>query len=328
MTGNFIQVEKYEHWYTPKGLPFFEIEQEQKEIIEYFWPDGSHCEKVTGKNGKERKPRKTDIKTFNLVPNIIQPEPILRPVKVTDARQLGLLPSVTNILGVYNKPWMINYVLKHIYQAIENVPWPEGMPQQEWATLVKFQSEEHRRESSRTGFIIHDLLNQIHLTLGNGQTVEEFKGDNFYPYVENWVNWLLDQNFKIINAEKTIVSPLGYAGTIDLIAEINGKVYVIDFKTTEKGPDEYFSRKSEHFLQISAYANAYKAENAMIVQIDSHPETRGQLKHYEVLPDEIETYLNRFLNIFEVWIDSNKYNPLTHPSVIEALNGGQQNGSN
>lgn len=78
---------------------------------------------------------------------------------------------------------------------------------------------------------------------------------NYSKYINiaynNFKEWLKYINFKGIFIEEIIavevpISCPYYGGTIDCIARINGKVYIIDFKTSKQISFEYF-------LQTSAY---------------------------------------------------------------------------
>jgi hypothetical protein len=82
-------------------------------------------------------------------------------------------------------------------------------------------------------------------------TEEELTVDE-YECLMAFTNWANEVKPEFILSEITVESEkYNYAGTVDLIARINGTVYVIDFKTGQYIWPEYE-------LQISAYKQALK----------------------------------------------------------------------
>ena len=53
---------------------------------------------------------------------------------------------------------------------------------------------------------------------------------------------------------------MGYAGTCDLVAKINGKVYMLDIKTTNRSSRAPLGIYPEMFLQLGAYSYAVREE--------------------------------------------------------------------
>lgn len=71
-------------------------------------------------------------------------------------------------------------------------------------------------------------------------------------YLASYINFIEDTKAKVIEYETMVYSSKYlYAGTLDLIAEINNKVTVIDFKTG-------VINKKYCRLQTAAYENAYR----------------------------------------------------------------------
>ena len=81
--------------------------------------------------------------------------------------------------------------------------------------------------------------------------------DNIFPCID-----------KFIASEATIHEDCNYAGRLDLLAEIDGKLTVIDYKSSFRKKSSY--QIDEHFQQLAAYASAHdkmfntKIERAMI----------------------------------------------------------------
>src|SRR5258706_9744366 len=65
----------------------------------------------------------------------------------------------------------------------------------------------------------------------------------------------------ILASEQVIFSPTyRYAGTYDALLEIDGKRYIVDFKTTNAGRKAPQGIYPEYFIQLGAYALAREEE--------------------------------------------------------------------
>ena len=140
------------------------------------------------------------------------------------------LPSVTTILDLaYQKEWMRGYIAKQMAEeAVRGVSFTKD----EFLEAL----EGHRREASDHGDDIHARLN----TLGLG-------GESKFGPIEEW-NRIYQPD--IIYTEAQVYNlTIGYAGSLDIIAYINGKLYLIDLKTG-------MHLDSSIKLQLSAYKNA------------------------------------------------------------------------
>ena len=87
------------------------------------------------------------------------------------------------------------------------------------------------------------------LSNGKGETIADYTDEVKVP-MQNFHKWVESRDIEWIACEKKVYSRnWEYAGTIDALAKINGKLCVIDFKTSAKIYKEYY-------LQVAAYCNA------------------------------------------------------------------------
>ena len=87
------------------------------------------------------------------------------------------------------------------------------------------------------------------LSKGKGETIADYPDQVKVP-MKNFHDWVESREIEWLACEKKVYSrSWEYAGTIDALAKINGKLCVIDFKTSAKIYKEYY-------LQVSAYCNA------------------------------------------------------------------------
>ena len=114
--------------------------------------------------------------------------------------------------------------------------------------------------------------------------------DNIFPCID-----------KFIASEATIHEDCNYAGRLDLLAEIDGKLTVVDYKSSFRKKSSY--QIDEHFQQLAAYASAHdkmfntKIERAMIFIV-----YKDTFEH-EVLEADSSS-LNTYK---DMWIDKLQY---------------------
>jgi hypothetical protein len=148
--------------------------------------------------------------------------------------------SVTNILETIDKPAIRWWFGKQIYLAMVKEP-----------TLSEQEAMSSPYDTSDTaksrGTAVHSIVEVWRQNDIKIDTIPELQ-----PYADAFYKWLQDVKPEKIESEKTIVNlKEGYAGTLDLLAKINGEPCIIDVKTSKDG-ETY----REAFLQVSAYLGA------------------------------------------------------------------------
>jgi len=74
--------------------------------------------------------------------------------------------------------------------------------------------------------------------------------DSANAYLDGFVQFVQENDFEPIHSEIQLYDPdLWYAGTVDLVCRVNGKLYVCDVKTTNKLNKEAIE------MQLAAYKN-------------------------------------------------------------------------
>lgn len=145
--------------------------------------------------------------------------------------------SVTTALSVLNKPGLTIWLQKQAFEAAKG-----GVETFAEATkLVNNKSTE-----------VMDLGTQVH------KYIECYWSDEkvvitpeMKPFIDAFHEWIIENKPKVIHNEITIHNDeFLYAGTIDLIVEIEGKKCLVDIKT---GKDVYSTVE----LQSTAYKMAY-----------------------------------------------------------------------
>lgn len=194
------------------------------------------------------------------------------------------------------------------YRYVPSVTWicsyyPKGKGFWKWLADKGWdESERIKAEAGDKGSKVHKAIE----TLLSGETIEISSGFvnpstgeleeltvEEYEAVLSFEEWYKATNPKIL---KTEISLFGkeYAGTIDLVAEINGEIWIIDLKTSQ-----YVWASYE--LQVSAYrklleeTEGIKATKLAILQI-GYQRNKDRYKF-----NEVEDKYSVFRATMEVW---------------------------
>jgi hypothetical protein len=103
------------------------------------------------------------------------------------------------------------------------------------------------------------------------------------------MEWEKGQELKPILTEAELIDEMiGYGGTVDLYAELNGEPTLIDFKTSS-------GIYKDMFLQLAAYKNlleinGHPVTKAMILNIGKAEDSDFQVKSFTDLSKELEIF--------------------------------------
>ena len=202
------------------------MKENTSESGHWYLPDGSPAYRIVGKNGKERNST------------------------VKDAREHGLLPSVTTIIGCASKgEGLQRWLQEQAILAALTLPRLEGESEEDWLSRVVADSKETAKQAAERGTQIHGVIEAFY----EGIYIPELP-----PYVravENAINEHFGSQLWI--SEKSFAYG-GFGGKCDLVAKSG---FVVDFKTTEKELDklDYFF---DHQMQLSAYRMGFEMPKA------------------------------------------------------------------
>src|SRR5512133_139397 len=88
-----------------------------------------------------------------------------RPTTVRDARKYGLLPSVTNVLAVINKPELVEWKMTQAVLSALTLPRRAGEGEDEFARRVVEDAQSRSKAASDFGSAFHAGAQQVALTL-------------------------------------------------------------------------------------------------------------------------------------------------------------------
>ena len=189
-------------------------------------------------------------------------------------------PSITTILGNQPKPGLV-----------------------EWRKRVgDIEANKIMKEASSLGTAVHDLCEQYLYNYKLKTSNNEATG------IFNRLRFLLGNIDNIIGLEIPLYSDqLKVAGTADCIAEYNGKLSVIDFKTSKKPKkDEWIE---DYYIQAFFYAIAFfERTGAIPEQVVIMIAVRDvfEVQVFKKSMDELDTYIDKLIDIMK-----------TQPQVIQ-----------
>lgn len=189
----------------------------------------------------------------------------------------------------------------------------------QWAAklgLKKYGFEKHK--ATTIGTIVHELI-ESYLLYGNFDKNIMYKCpssmkkevltafDNF----KSWLNNLVNNGFfisDIIAIEKVISCPY-FGGTVDCICRINGKVYLVDFKTSKRITPEYI-------LQVTAYtwlinsgyvSNIPRIDGIGIIRVDKEEKNKFEDLFLNFNIPEQYMIIDQYTRTFGVLLQSYYY---------------------
>lgn len=232
--------------------------------------------------------------------------PGMKSVTLREARELHLVPSVTTILSVINKPALEAWKIEQGIMAALTLPRLENEPLDVFAHRVVEDMDSQPSEAADFGSRIHAGIEHL-LTQGT------IPGDehDLVPYLEHVDTWIQEHVEEVLAVEKIVVSPLGYAGRLDLHCKIKGLgPAVVDFKTqgVKNGKAAFYD---EWPLQLVAYARAVHIEGDFFPKLVSVVVDNKAPSPPHVQEWNGDGYWLNFQAAFNLWKYLKDYDPAT-----------------
>ena len=237
-----------------------------------------------------------------------------RPTNISDARRLGLLPSVTTVLSILSKPQLEKWKMRQVALATLRVqPKSAEEPPEYYAERVIDEAFQQVEDAA-------DLGTRIHAALEHGLAGEHYP-EEMEVYVEPVFRWKAEKRIEFTARELVVVNAgAGFAGKCDVFCTFGkqGKG-ILDFKTKKTEPGKSPEAYPEFGMQLAAYAATHYGVDALpevraanIVISTTEPGRMEIVKH-ENLP---ELYAC-FLNACEVWRFLKGYDPRQWEGVAD-----------
>jgi CRISPR/Cas system-associated exonuclease Cas4 (RecB family) len=183
-----------------------------------------------------------------------------------------LAPSVTEVLGIVRKPFLEFWRGK----------------------LGNAKCEQVLRESQDIGTNLHSMIEAYF----RGETIPEHSGPELRMFLL-FKEWALRSRISPIELELSMESKIyKYHGTCDFIGKLDGKLVIVDWKTSSQMDDL-------HSAQLAAYAQLYLEQfnetinDGLIVRMDKKEAAKKtfEIKEYP----NLSQYFPVFQNCLGVW---------------------------
>jgi hypothetical protein len=224
----------------------------------------------------------------------------------------GKFPSVTNILNVIGKPALINWaateerklVMEVAAELYQDAP-PAKMTKAAWITTMETRLGKEKahsrllRKACDIGSQVHAMI-EYTLRVKLCQKVPSPEGLSSkaawaFGVYERWAESV---NLTPIYIEQTVYSKTyGYAGTMDLFCEIDGRATVVDFKTGKAVyPEAHLQNAAYRFaLREMGHGDAIQGIILRLPKNETDPEPEA------VHADNEEESLEAFLHAKRLW---------------------------
>lgn len=227
-----------------------------------------------------------------------------RPTTVRDARKLGLLPSVTNVLGVINKPELVEWKMTQAVLAALTLPRMDGEDLGVFAKRVVEDAQSQVKGAAEFGSAFHAGAELVANTL---------EVDQAGPYAA-WLNlhrdWFQANCVRVVWTERVLVSSeLGYAGTADLLVEHQQHgLTLVDYKTQGVKPGYKARAYGSWGQQLAAYRRAIGKPMACMNVIVNSAEPSAPIEHLWS-EEELRAGLESFEAALVIWRNEKSYDP-------------------
>lgn len=266
----------------------------------WYYPDGRPLHTVKAKDGSERNTTKRD------------------------ARKLGLFPSVTTITKVIANPSLDRWKQTQMLNACVSYPIQSGDELADYEFRMRQHAQKKMVDARAFGSLFHSAIDELNKT---GFLTEEY--EEVKPYVQHYLQWTRDLRIQFIDTEFTAVNTkLGYAGQVDALAVVDGKLTLLDYKTQDVKTDTNGELKPNYYdswiWQLAAYKNAdWPSKPKRITQVMSVV-LCSQAPCYPITKvwslDELNDAWRVFQAANQIWQLTNKFDPAAN---VEELKDGQ-----
>lgn len=200
-----------------------------------------------------------------------------RAYEIKTPEGLAKYPSVTTIIGQLDKPalvqWSANMAIEYIKDHFESIQNGEISFEEIDFERAKTYHKEVSGEACDIGGVVHyaiecyikDTIGQVPKQRAVARALDEIKSlqneedkektpayEQAVSAFSGFIDWITENHVEFISSEVVVYShKYKYAGTLDIICRINGKLYVLDIKTSK---DHWI----EHSYQTISYKKAHE----------------------------------------------------------------------
>ena len=211
-------------------------------------------------------------------------------------------PSVTQILSLLDKSaplmhWAVNTTLHYLSEHITDIKEDKILLNDDASKIFYEAKKQHRLIKEKAA----DIGTRTHLLIERflkGEDYDDLIDEETFKPFNAFKNWLKNRKFELIDGERIVWNKKHrVAGTVDIVGNINGKLYLLDLKTSK-------AIYPEMLLQISAYRKMYeevtntKIQKLAILRLDK---ITGNFEWKEYTNKEYHKALKMFILLSKYW---------------------------
>jgi hypothetical protein len=231
----------------------------------------------------------------------------MRGINLRWDRHLGLVPSVTTVLKVIDKPQLVNWQIEQAILAARTLPEIVGESSDALLARIREDAQAQTRAAAEEGTRIHDACESHFkgrvVSAKYRPHVEGVRAEieRLFPGVADWVS------------EASFAHPMGYGGKVDLHSPSTG--IVVDFKGKDGDfteTDKYGKPKRlawDQHWQLAAYQVGLGLPAAPCANVffsRTHP---GKVASHKWSEEDIAEGWQTFEAALRLWVCLKKYNP-------------------
>lgn len=218
-----------------------------------------------------------------------------RPTTVRDAKELGLVPSVTTILNIAAKPGLNVWLQEQAILAALTLPRGENEPESAWLKRVVQDSKAQARDAADRGTEIHAAV----------QSFYEGKKASAYPIHVQTCTRAIEGHYGAKNwvAERSFAHELGFGGKVDLHCED----VVIDIKTKDFEDAAKVAGYEEHMMQLAAYRVGLGIPEARCANVFVSRTNPDLVVVKEWAEEDLKRGWSMFTALLSFWQHKNQY---------------------
>ena len=229
-----------------------------------------------------------------------------RATTLADARKLGLLPSVTSIIGVLDKPALANWKMDRAALAAVANPKQPDESEEYWLARVRSAAMQEAATAA-------DMGSEIHAAIDRHLGGEEYKAD-LEVYLAPVKEWLAAEKIEIAEREVVVANLAeGYAGRVDAFFNDRAGVFgAVDWKTrrtkpTEKSIKPYDGQAMQLAAYLAARVGAGNLHKVRAVNVYISTTEPGRISVYE--HPGLEAEYHAFLAACALWRHLKGFDP-------------------
>lgn len=212
-----------------------------------------------------------------------------RPTTLRDARKMNLVPSVTTILNVAAKPFLIQWMQKQILLAALTLPKIDDESEDDYIHRILDDSKAQGRSAADAGTEIHSSIQLFYEGEVSSRHEQHVKG--CYDVVKETYGeqgWI---------AERSFCHELGYGGKVDL----HCPGIVLDVKTKDFSDPKTIEGYDDHLMQLAAYRVGLGMPEARCANVFVSRSVPGLAVIREWTEDDLVKGWKMFTRLLEFW---------------------------